>query len=205
VTEFRVPPPHSYPQKRDTLPKALTRLHLRYWAKGNPAIESLLLARYQMFGAVYWHHTFRCIQSMFVHVIASLLKNKKGRKCNFSPTTLTVLRKLFYTRVICGNNLAECKKIPRISSIPQKFFEDFPPSPINKIRILEFFWRLACQPEDQPERLLLKRLAKRELYKQAFEIKLGDFEGQIDYSAIKGDLEPKNRVALAETRRGLSK
>ncbi len=47
-----------------------SRLALAYRAKGAAAIESLLLARYQLYGSVYWHHTFRCIQAMLVHAAA---------------------------------------------------------------------------------------------------------------------------------------
>jgi HD superfamily phosphohydrolase len=172
------------------------RLSLAYKAKGIPAIESLLLARYQMFGAVYWHHTFRCIQAMLVHSVASIFGSKKGRKRNFTAS-ISMLNRFFYERVVCGKSLQECIKISK-GPLIQDIIKEVSPHPVNKIRILDFFWRLAYQKEDKPERLLLERLANRDLYKQVFEIKLGDLEGQVAYDAFQADLKPSNRKDLAD-------
>jgi len=48
-----------------------SRLALAYKAKGISGVESLLCARYLMYGSVYWHHTFSCIQAMFAYAVWS--------------------------------------------------------------------------------------------------------------------------------------
>ena len=49
----------------------VSRLALAYRAKGATAVKSLLLTRYQMYGSVYWHHTYRCIQAMLVQAVST--------------------------------------------------------------------------------------------------------------------------------------
>ncbi len=64
-----------------------SRLALAYRAKGAAAIESLLLARYQLYGSVYWHHTFRCIQAILVHAAASTFKLDRDVRAKSDKST----------------------------------------------------------------------------------------------------------------------
>ncbi len=174
------------------------RLALAYKAKGASAINSILLGRLQMYHAVYWHHAVRCLQAMFIHCIASTFPfevnetstiNILGLK-NISPELLT---DIFYNMVICGrmynDSLVQChapQAIIRASG------EKLPPE-ISNNRALEFIWRFA----DSPTRKLLSRLAKRDIYKRIFEIKVEELPN-IDFSTIKSKLTPNQRAMLAK-------
>lgn len=174
---------------------ASCRLALAYRAKGSAAIESLLLARYQMYGAVYWHHTFRCIQAMFTHVAAATFSGLgPGGKKSLRGTTVSTatVSDLIYYRVVCGASLVECENIMRSKAVPRDFFKEAPAVFAGE-RALEFLWKFA---EDK-NRALLERIARRDLYKRVFEARLGDFEGWVDYHALKAEFMPKFRPSIA--------
>lgn len=165
------------------------RLRLAYKAKGRGAVASLLLARYQMFAAVYWHHTFRCIQGMFVHAAAATftpLKHFDAQLRNLRVSRQGI-RSLFYERVICGKPWSESrmegKKLPRV------FYEESS-GPVESEPSLDFVWRFAADPH----RRLLERLATRQLYKRIFEMRLGELGERADYSAMKAALAPELRA-----------
>jgi len=170
-----------------------SRLALAYKAKGGPAIESLLLARYQMYGAVYWHHSFRCIQAMFAHAAADTFGQLKGsgrRRLRGSTVSSTIIADLFYHWVVCGKPLSMCHSL--VKSIPKEF-SDQPPASLSNERALEFIWKFA----DNSIRLLVERIGRRDLYKRVFEVKLGDLGVHGDYAAIRAEMLPTMRVELA--------
>ena len=170
------------------------RLALAYKAKGSSAIESVLLARYQMFGAVYWHHSFRCIQAMFSHAVALTFgsADEKGKKFRGIYVDFSLINDLLYHWVICGRTINEIKKKYH-PNIPAAFLDD-PPSHITGERVLEFVWKFA----NDEIRQLLERLGKRDLYKRVMEVKISDLGDRGDYSALCVELEPKKRPELAE-------
>ncbi len=208
-----------------------SRLALAYRAKGSASIESLLLARYQMYGAVYWHHTFRCIQAMFSHAAAATfgpnpstqrIRNTeavtatsrvspqpRGKNVEASSTPSTVptlwlrevevskslLKDVFYYRVVCGHTIARCQEILRKYTLPKSFTGDDAPPAVSSERALEFVWKFA----DDSHRHLIERLAKRELYTRVFELKVGDLGESEEYSALAADLSASARISLAET------
>lgn len=166
------------------------RLELAYKAKGRPAVESLLIARYQMYGAVYWHHTFRSILAMFVHSAASTFGQlgTSTLKLRDRSVNLSTIQELLYQRVICGKSWTECARaVPRIT------FEEAP-SYIAVEPVLDLVWQFASDPI----RNLLTRLAKRELYKRIYEMRVGELGPRADYSALKAELAPFDRVAKAQ-------
>ncbi len=172
------------------------RLALAYKAKGRPAIASVLLARYQMFGAVYWHHTFRCIQAMFGHAASVTFREIRGgpkriRNVTFDAKTVT---SLLYERVLLHKPWEQCSKAvqDRANPVSARFFTTAPPL-VRTEPVLDFVWQFA----DLPIRQLIERLAKRELYKRAYELRLGQLGERADYSAMKNELAPDRRVDMA--------
>ena len=168
------------------------RLALAYKAKGRPAVESLLLARYQRYGAVYWHHTFRCIRAMFTHAAASCFgpletTTKTIRGCT---VTLEEVQELLYERVICGKPWEKCR--PNGPLQPRRFFTPAPDS-VSAEPALDLIWQFA----DQPERSLIERLAARNLHRRIFEMRVGELGQLTNYSALKSELSPNERVRMA--------
>jgi HD superfamily phosphohydrolase len=190
----------------------VARMALAYRSKGTAAIESLLLARYQMYGAVYWHHTFRSIQAMFTHAMSSTFDNlitadgaektrrndstnaaesdkKKRRIDSIDPKALN---EFFYRRVVCGHTLSKCREILRSLKliVPTNFFED-PLSDLVGERTIEFLWKCA----EDPIRELVLKLARRELFRRVYEVRVGDLRSS-DYSAVRQAFEVPRRVSI---------
>ncbi len=169
------------------------KLGLAYKAKGAPAIESLLLVRYQMYGAVYWHHTFRCIQAMFAHAAAVTFGPLKHgrRKLRYTNQSASSIQDLLYHWVLCGKSVQETTESLR-RAVPQELAEDTP-SLLNGERVLEFVWKFS----NNSCRDLLTRLGSRDLYKRIFEVKVADLGPLGDYSALSNDLQAEHRPELA--------
>jgi HD superfamily phosphohydrolase len=169
------------------------RLALAYKAKGRAAILSVLLARYQMWGAVYWHHTYRCVQAMFVHAAAATFEDEwQGTKQFGTPRfTLGEVRKLFYLRVLVGKTWEDCATIiPRVQVLAKYVV----PAPVRKEPALDFIWRFANEGIKQ----VIELLARRQLYKRVFEMRLGELGTRADYSAMKSALTPAQRMKKAK-------
>lgn len=172
------------------------RVALAYKAKGSAAIEAVLLARYQMFSAVYWHHTFRCIQAMFSHA-AAVTFGPLGvgrRKLRESYVNADIIRELLYHWVVCGKSIVATENALKLKrwAVPREIYEE-PPLSLAGERTLELVWKFA----DDPVRHLLERLSHRDLYKRVLEIKVSDLGEMGDYSALRGDLMPDKRPDLA--------
>jgi hypothetical protein len=171
------------------------RLALAYKAKGRAAILSVLLARYQMWGAVYWHHAFRCIQAMYVHAAAATFGVEwKGTK-KFREAKLTVadVKRLFYLRVIVGNSWNEC--CSRVTAAAPLRSKPDPPGAVRDEGAIEFIWRCA----NDGIREVLDMLAGRRLFKRVFEMRLGELGERADYSAMRTALTPSHRMSKATT------
>lgn len=163
-----------------------TRVSLAFRAKGATAIESLLLARYQMYGAVYWHHTYRCVQSMFAHIAASALggSDKQGA---------ADLQGLVYEFVLWGNGDAWSRYTERLLKV-FPHLKDRPPLEVSQERALAFLWRVS----DKRGRRLVERLAKRDLYKRVFEVRFGDLHPDAEFGRLTGEFEGPGRVNMAQ-------
>ena len=173
------------------------RFALSYKAKGASAIESLLLARYQMFGAVYWHHTYRCIQAMYSqaasNVFSSLLDGEPKRIRN-STMTLNTLKDIIYHWVVCGKSLNSTKKELK-GNIPIDINNEVP-SFVSGERTIELIWKFA----DDNVRELIENLCKRELYKRVFEISIGELgDGNDNFFKLKDELKIQNKHVKANT------
>lgn len=168
------------------------RLELAYRAKGRAAVESLLLARYQMYSSVYWHHAFRAIQSMFVHAAAATFGNIGFGQRRIRGVSLnkTVVEGLFYHRVLLRKPWSVCGDAVNRAAV--RGFAMAPPEVASE-PALEFAWQFA----DDGLRSLLERLAGRRLFKRVFEMRLGELKEHGDYSALQTELSPQKRLDKA--------
>lgn len=173
-------------------PLGRPRLELAYRAKGRAAVESLLLARYQMYNAVYWHHTFRCVQSMFVHCAAATFGGIADGPQTLRGVKLDIklLDDLFYLRVVLGNTWPECARATRRKNLSEF---DVAPAQVGAEPALEFVWQFA----ELGERDLLERLGKRNLYKRIYEVRLGELGGRVSYEQLRQHLLPRDRIKKA--------
>jgi HD superfamily phosphohydrolase len=172
------------------------RLGLAYKAKGRPAIESMLIARYQMYGAVYWHHTFRCVQAMFSYAANLTFGSLSGSPTKMRGALLKAenIQELFYQKVILGKSWAEVRegfnrKEKRVI-LSEEFGVEFS-APVSSERAIEFVYRFA----EDSTRKLLDRLLARGFYKRAFELRIGEFAG--DYFAVKAEFTPEKKLSNA--------
>ncbi len=170
------------------------RLALAYRGKGAAAVESLLLARYQVYGAVYWHHTFRCIQAEFVRAVcATFASNAATVDLRGKQYPAAWIRDLLYYRVVCGNTVSRCRELIADGAPPEEFFVEVPEC-FEGERTLEFVWRFA----DDRHRKLLEMLARRQLFKRVFEVRTGDLQNVTDYATLATALAPAKRLALSD-------
>jgi HD superfamily phosphohydrolase len=162
-----------------------SRLAIAYRAKGAAAIESLLLARYQMYGAVYWHHTYRCIQAMLVQAASETFHFNEG-----SPE-LKAAQTIFYERVVCRRSIDFQKMLGGIFKDKRSYKA---PAEVAAEPSLEFAWQFSSERS----RRLLERVAARDLYKRVYEIRTGELRQRLDYSSLQDKLAPNKRGAIAE-------
>ena len=162
----------------------ISRLALAYRAKGATAVESLLLTRYQMYGSVYWHHTYRCIQAMLVQAASKTFAGGRVDRAN-------LIEQLFYERVVKRRSVDFGKSI---NSSSRERRVKLPPAEVAAEPSLDFAWHFA----DDKDRLLLERVAKRDLYKRVYEIRTSELGKTIQYSKLQDELAPNKRPAISE-------
>src|SRR5260370_516053 len=104
--------PYGVGMERTRLVRALTvsarvlsggkcRMNIAYGAKGRAAVESMVFARYQMYVAVYWHHAFRAVVSMFGYALVETFGKKKVKdRYRNIQFTQKDLQKLFYLHIV---------------------------------------------------------------------------------------------------------
>ena len=80
------------------------KLRLAYYTKGRTAISSMLLARYQLYGSVYWHHTYRCLHAMLYYAAQHAFGGSDGNceiRINKSRViSLKEIQELYFYRVL---------------------------------------------------------------------------------------------------------
>lgn len=162
-----------------------SRLALAYRAKGATAVESLLLARYQMYGSVYWHHTYRCIQAMLVQAVSKTFIAEDQRR-------LELIERLFYERVVKRVSVDFNKALGLVSR--DRRSRGAPPE-VAAEPSLDFAWHFA----EERNRLLLERVAERNLYKRVYEIRTIELTKAIQYSSLQERLAPNKRPVIAES------
>lgn len=197
--------PYGLGMDKDRLVRALTvsvasvsggecRMNIAYKAKGRPAVESMLIARYQMYMAVYWHHAFRNIVAMFGYAVAATFDEKKDRD-KYRKVTFTKrqLQELFYFRIVCRQEWSKvCSNVFKEPEMPAIFTEPAP-STIASESAIEFVWRFA----EERVRALLVRLSSRFLYKRVFDFHLGELGETAEYSKMQNEILGIRRVTHA--------
>ena len=144
------------------------KLRLAYYSKGRTAIASMLLARYQLYGSVYWHHTYRCLHAMLFYATQSIFGNNDrviAVSINKSAAiNLNDVRNLYYYRVLCKLPWDVCwNKIgQRYSSITERlrvkdhmFTNDY---------CIDFIYTFATEKC----RELLRQLVNRTVFKRIY-------------------------------------
>jgi HD superfamily phosphohydrolase len=141
-------------------------IQLAYNSKGRTAISSMLLARYQLYGAVYWHHTFRCLHAMLFYATQlafgsnyTEIKINKNRKL-----TKDKLRELYYHRVICKRSWPNCWKLINMDYqyVNMSFAKEID-IVINNYT-LDFIYRFTTEDG----KILIKNILSRILFKRIF-------------------------------------
>jgi len=146
--------------------------------------ESSVQTRYQMYGSVYWHHTYRCIQAMLVQAV-SITFVADGR-----PRS-DLIERLFYERVVKRIPVDMSKAIGHSSKDKRSRPA---PAEVAAEPSLDFAWHFA---EDK-NRKLLERVARRALYKGVYEIRTGELGKAIQYSSLQEKLAPNKRPEISE-------
>ena len=158
-----------------------TKIRLAYYAKGRTAISSMLLARYQLYGAVYWHHTYRCLNAMLFYATQiALNKINNGILIN---ATITVkkeeLRRLYYYRVICKRPWSDCwDKVLEVLVKEKKIYPkgDFLKESDMFVRDRNYAFDFIYMFTDENGRTLLKNIVERNLFKRIYSKKLSGIE-----------------------------
>jgi serine/threonine protein kinase len=192
---------------RDRLVRALTvsahvvsdggcRMTIAYKAKGRPAVESMLLARYQMYLAVYWHHAFRAIQAMFGHAVIETFAQKDNQdRFRYRGVNLNSkqIQDLFYYRIVCREEWPKVAKTALGDVSPPPFLLEPAPAVVSLEPAIEFAWRFASEPI----RRLLLRLAHRTVYKRVFDFRMGELGERADYSLMRQEFIGTQRTRHA--------
>lgn len=148
---------------------ASTGVHLclGYQAKGRAAIQSLLLARLQLYEAIYWHHTFRCIKAMFAHAAHKTFKGVPPGTLNRAGAILDkeAICEVFFQRVIMGrswNDSAAAIRGRKGIKVGNTF-TGHAPEDIASEAAIDFIYKFAdAQMQDMLSRLVARRLYFRE-------------------------------------------
>jgi len=166
-------------------------LRLAYYEKGRTAISSLLIARYQLYGAIYWHHSFRCLIAMFSYSLLMMIKNINSG--NIQDLTEDIIYELYYQRVICKKPWNDCFK-DMIANVvthikPEKLSKEIK-SIIEANGVfddtgLDFIHRFT----DSEGRKLIEDIVNRRLYKRIYSKSLKGTDDQNLDNIIKDKIE----------------
>jgi HD superfamily phosphohydrolase len=160
-----------------TIKEKDSKLRLAYYAKGRTAISSMLLARNQLYGAVYWHHTYRCLHAMIFYATQIAINNINA---GFSINTKDTLKKddfrrLYYYRSICKYPWSICwEKVLKDRGI-------YPKVNLKKesdlfIRDRNYALDFIYMFTNEHGKMLLENVVKRNLFKRIYSRKLSGFQ-----------------------------
>ncbi len=146
------------------------RLRLAVKRKGSASAEGFALARYQMYQAVYWHHTFRAIKAMLMTVASAV----RGRFDAGDPFRDRAILHAYVNFVIgvAANTTSRAATGDTARKIRELLAKREQPASVgthSSDRTLTFFYRLA----DGKDRRLVEDLCTRNYYKRLFEVPLG--------------------------------
>jgi HD superfamily phosphohydrolase len=171
-------------------------LRLAVKRKGAASAEAFALARYQLYQALYWHHTFRAIKAMFITAASKVLADVRVSAPGHDMFDAHPFRTAYLEHVLhvgrlnpsspdsIVKDLAEAKE--KKSSRGKAFqttvrdtierglqsdavAADYGPYATDNT--IQFFFRLASGRT----RMLLQDIARRRYYKRILEVPLSDF------------------------------
>jgi HD superfamily phosphohydrolase len=149
------------------------KLRLAYYAKGRTAISSMLLARNQLYGAVYWHHTYRCLHAMIFYATQIAINNVNTGFSIYAKEILKKedFRRLYYYRSICKYPWSICweKAIGNKSNYVRG---DFKKESDLFIRDRNYALDFVYMFTNEHGKILLENVVKRNLFKRIYSKKL---------------------------------
>jgi HD superfamily phosphohydrolase len=157
----------------------IPKLRLAIKRKGSASSEAFALARYQLYQAVYWHHTFRAVKAMLITVARQILTDlQKDSKLLFEQNWQIKSYIKHVIGISSGSNerasVAVNKHkgkdsiINRIDKLMEKVDNIEAQGKYSSDRTIRFLWHLSTGKE----RELLKDLCERNYYKRVFEVPL---------------------------------
>lgn len=177
-------------------------LRLAVKRKGAAAAEAFAFARYQLYQALYWHHTFRAVKAMLLTAASEVTTSLDSPDIIRGLGDDEVLRREYLASVfdlpagiaIPMTTLAKGEKPTLGRFLRQKLTTSAAPrgnSRFERDRAIQFFWRLSEGKAQQ----LIRDLLDRRYYKRVIEIPLTDFsdEGWVKLREI---FSGKKRVTL---------
>lgn len=162
------------------------RLRLAIKQKGAASAEAFALARYQLYQAVYWHHTFRAIKGMFITAADAAIERLIKEYPAVDMFEKEILRRAYIESVLGVELDAFALKPTRErkgkkkssgkttlgDEVKHRLLGDNPElrGAYGEDSAIQFVWKLA----DDKERQLLRDLTERRLYRRVFEIPLSE-------------------------------
>lgn len=157
-------------------------LHLTVRRKGTPSAEAFALARYQLYQAVYWHHTFRAIKAMLLTAAGMALK-QVAEKTDALKEEGGGVRDT-YIRHVIGLDVIAAPPVDRtrrsggsarkgVRAELEERLSKPDPSWMGRYggdRTLRFLWKIAGDAHAQG---LIEDLMNRRYYRRVIEVPLG--------------------------------
>lgn len=163
-------------------------LRLAVKQKGAASAEAFAFARYQLYQALYWHHTFRAVKAMLLTSVAATIKSLRQHPPG-DLFEVTPLRSAYVDFVIKGM-MPEVPKLKpgqrksgrRLTPIDEEIAGRLRDAAIppaggsgSNDRTLLFFWKLGSDRE----RRLVEDLMSRRYYKRLIEVLLEAFRDPV--------------------------
>lgn len=198
-----------------TAPDPGGRLRLAVRQKGVASAEAFAFARYQLYQALYWHHTTRAIKGMFLTAVA-LIADAIGADTQ-QRLDESWLQKLYVDELVlegvvgqggggsvppaggAGSKTVEGRAKRALTTSPE------PPRDLaySMEPTLRFFWKLShvVVPESAESgimkgRRLLEHLMARQIYRRVFEVPLSRLDQQSREKLTRAFGTPGNRLAF---------
>lgn len=183
--------------------EAVLRLAIKQ--KGAAAAEAFAFARYELFQALYWHHTFRAVKAMLFTGVAATLADLRAKHAaelmNQKPFFEAYLARVLQVAPVGGvTEVAKGKSRSGELTIADRIAELMRAEPPPESRALvardptlEFLWKL-CQ-QDGRSGAIVTDLIERSYYKRVLEIPL-DALTEETRTSLRTSMGGANRVAL---------
>lgn len=163
-------------------PRAMGNPALAIKLKGLPSAEAMALSRYQLYGALYWHHSARAMKAMFVSSTSRVIE---GLLAEIDQPELDVSQLVeLYVVLAMGIDMGQPKprKQKRREGAPpslrnvalEALSKETPPTsfPYGEDPTLTFFWQLSTHTPRAKR--VIEDVMSRNLYQRVLEVPLSD-------------------------------